>query len=124
MAAVRFTKLAVPLMLKNSWGRVVTIASIYGKEVGINPRFDMAKAAEIALMKNLARKPEYANKGITFNSVAPGYISIPGNNNEFPSSRVGSAEDVAAAVGFLCSEQAKFINGACVVVDGGESRSF
>ena len=124
MAAIRFTKLAVPFMRKQKWGRVVTIASIYGREAGGRAWFNMAKSAEISLMKTLSLYPDLVGDGITFNSVAPGFIKIEGNNNEFPSARVGTPEDIAAAVVFLCSKQAKFINGACLSIDGGESKSF
>jgi 3-oxoacyl-[acyl-carrier protein] reductase len=121
MAAVRFTRHVLPLMAANRWGRVVTIASVYGKEAGGAPWFTMAKSAEIALMKTLALDRRY--KGITFNTVAPGPIRV-GNPAEEEGVRYGNPQDVAAVVAFLCSEQAKWVNGACIVVDGGESRSF
>jgi len=140
MAAVRFTMLAIPLMRKQKWGRVVTIASIYGKEGGGRPWFNMSKSAEISLMKTLAMNPDLARDGITFNSVAPGNIMIPGTGweeemkkdlngfqrmvNSLPMGRLGTPEEVASMVVFLCSEKASLVNGACIAVDGGESRSF
>lgn len=140
-AAVRFTMPLIPLMKKQKWGRVVTIASIYGKEAGGRPWFNMAKSAEISLMKTLAMNPDYARSGITFNSVAPGGIMIPDTgwekeskenpkafrkmvNEHFPMGRLGKPEEVASVVAFLCSEKASLVNGACIVVDGAESRSF
>ena len=124
MAAIRFTKLALPFMRKQKWGRIVTIASIFGKEGGCKPWFNMAKSAEITLMKNLAMNSD-PQDGVTFNTVAPGYILIEGKKVEdYPPGRIGTPEDIANAVAFLCSEKAKFINGACIVVDGGESKSF
>ena len=78
MAAVRFTMLTIPLMRKQKWGRVVTIASIYGREGGGRPWFNMSKSAEISLMKTLAMNPVLARSGFTFNTVAPGNIMIPG----------------------------------------------
>jgi len=140
MAAVRFTMLTIPLMRKQKWGRVVTIASIYGKEGGGRPWFNMSKSAEISLMKTLAMNPQLVRDGITFNTVAPGNIMIPDTGWEeemkkdingfkrmvdsMPLGRLGTPEEVANMVVFLCSEKASLVNGACVVVDGGESRSF
>ncbi len=54
-AAAHFTRLAIPYMRKQKWGRVVTVASIHGVEGGGRPWFTMAKAAEVALMKSLAK---------------------------------------------------------------------
>ncbi len=114
--ARKLTMAFIPNMRKNKWGRIVTIASIFGKEVGGRPWFNMAKAAEISLMKNLAGK----YSGITFNTVAPGHIDI--GTKEFTG--LGKPDDVVGIVVFLCSDKAKHINGACITVDGGESRSF
>ncbi len=138
--AIKFTMLVLPYMKANKWGRVVTIASIYGREGGGRPWFNMAKAAEISLMKTLAMNPGYTRLNITFNSVAPGGIMISDTGwgkmqNEqpeeyakwcegLPMGRLGKPEEVASVVTFLCSERASFINGACVPIDGAESRSF
>ena len=135
-AARRFTMLAIPHMLERKWGRVVTIASIHGREAGGRPWFAAAKAAEIAMMKALSKDQRLVRAGITFNSVAPGSIMIedtgwaatrdekPEEYSQFlttlPLGRLGTAEEVAQVVTFLCSEGAKYVNGACVVVDGGE----
>ena len=119
-AAIKFTMKCLPYMKKNRWGRVITIESIYGKEGGGRPWFNMAKSAEISLMKSLALK-KY--DGITFNSVCPGHIDV---GKEFPykPKTIGKPEDVANLVTFLCSDRARHINGACITVDGGESYSF
>ncbi|MBI2631637.1 SDR family oxidoreductase, partial [Candidatus Pacearchaeota archaeon] len=117
--ARKLTMKFLPYMKKHKWGRVITISSIFGKESGGRPWFVMAKAAEIALMKTLAGKYEE----ITFNTIAPGYIDVGKSFLEKPRF-VGKPEDIASIVVFLCSDKAKFINGACIVVDGGESRSF
>ncbi len=140
MAAVCFTMQAIPFMRKQKWGRVVTISSIYGREGGGQPWFNMAKAAEISLMKTLAMNPELVRDGITFNSVAPGAIMIEDtgwehmqkeNPQEFekfvaqlPLGRLGTPQEVANLVVFLCTQQSSLVNGACVTVDGGESKSF
>jgi len=141
LCAAYFTKRALPGMSLNKWGRVVTITSIFGKEGGGRPWFTMAKAAEVALMKTLSLDKKLVRNGITFNSVAPGGISIPGTGfdeeknasplefsemieREYPLGRMGNADEVANAVCFLCSELSSLINGAQIVVDGGQSKSF
>lgn len=140
-AAIGFTRRAIPFMRKAKWGRVVCVTSIYGKEGGGRPWFNMAKAAQTSLMKSLALTPYLVRDGITFNSVAPGGIAIPGTGYEkeqaenpkgyaekmdrdYPLGRLGSPEEVAATIAFLCSDAASLINGANVAADGGQSRSF
>ncbi|MCX6655468.1 MAG: SDR family oxidoreductase [Candidatus Bathyarchaeota archaeon] len=141
LAAIRFSMKAIPFMRKQKWGRVVTISSIYGREGGGRPWFNMAKSAEISLMKTMAMDSRLARDGITFNTVAPGAIMIPDTGwekernrdpdgfrkmveSQFPLGRLGTPEEVANAVVFLCSERASLVNGACIAVDGGESKSF
>ena len=142
MAAVRFTRRALPHMRQAKWGRVVTVTSIYGgKEGSGRPWFVMAKAAETALMKSLSGMAYLVRDGITFNSVAPGGIYIPDTgfedeqrrdpaafqrmvDAEYPLGRLGTPEEVAAVVVFLCSQQASLVNGANITVDGGQSTSF
>lgn len=141
LAAVRFTRWALPHMRRSKWGRVVTITSIYGgKDGGGRPWFAMAKAAETGLMKSLSMMPYLVRDGITFNCVAPGGIYIAGTgfeeekrkdpeaferkiDKEYPLGRMGTAEEVAAVVAFLCSAQASLVNGANISVDGGQSAS-
>ncbi len=140
-ATIAFTMPLIPYMKKQKWGRVISIASIYGKEGGGRPWFTMAKSAEIAMMKTLAMHADYARAGITFNTVAPGSIMIPDTGWEmeakknfrafhkmlkdsYPIGRLGTPEEVAAVVTFLCSDKAALVNGACIVVDGAESKSF
>lgn len=126
---IRFTTACVPTMVEKNWGRVVTISSIYGKEAGGRPWFNMAKSAEISFMKSLSRDKSLVRHGITFNTVCPGHISVEGkpdepNVQDFPLGRMGTPEEVAAVVAFLCSDEATLVNGACIAVDGGESWSF
>lgn len=140
LATIRFTTRTIKYMKKQKWGRVITVSSIYGKEGGGRPWFNMAKSAEISLMKSLSINHLLVREGITFNTVAPGAIMIPDtgwekeqkeNHEEFirileekPLGRLGTPEEVASVITFLCSERANLINGACIVVDGGESKSF
>ncbi len=141
MAAVRFTRRVLPRMRHNHWGRVVTVTSILGGKDGAGrPWFTMAKSAETALMKSLATNHTLVRSGITFNSVAPGGIYIPGTafedeqrrdpmaferviNENYPLGRLGTPEEVASVVTFLCSIGASLVNGANIVVDGGQSRA-
>ncbi len=141
LAAARFTMKVIPFMRKQKWGRVVTISSIYGREGGGRPWFNMAKSAEISLMKTLGMNADLARDGITFNSIAPGGIMIPDTGwekeqrknpeefremveSQFPLGRLGTPEEVANVVAFICSEKASLVNGASIPVDGAESRSF
>ena len=140
-AAIRFTCLALPFMRKQKWGRVVTIGSIYGREGGGRPWFNMAKSAEVSLMKSLSLNKDLVRDGITFNCIAPGSIMIPDTgwekeekespkkfkemlDQQFPLGRLGTPEEVASVVAFVCSEQASYLNGACIPIDGSEGRSF
>jgi len=141
MAAVRFTRLVIFYMRRQKWGRVVTVGSIFGREGGGRPWFNMAKSAEISLMKNLAMTHYLTRDEITFNTIAPGNVMIPDTGweqesktnpqafadrleREFPLGRLGTPEEVASVILFACSEKATLLNGATIVVDGGESRSF
>ena len=121
-------------------GRVVTITSIFGREGGGRPWFSMAKTAQTSLMKALAIKHYLAEDGITFNSVAPGAIMIPDTgweklekenpkelkefiDKELPLGRLGTPDEIANVVVFMCSEKASLLNGTSVPVDGGQSKS-
>ena len=134
-------KILLPSMLKNEWGRVITITSSLAKQAGGRPWFNVAKMSQTVLMKNLAKNCLYSSKGVTFNSVAPGAIDIPDTGwdemkkinpkkyQEFiksnsPIGRLGKPEEVANVVTFLCSEYASLVNGASIAVDGGESSSY
>lgn len=135
-AAIRFSMLAIPYMIKQEWGRVVTISSTCGLEFNGRPWFVIAKSSEIALIKSLAQEPRYSKKNITFNAICPGPILIPNTGweknkeqrKEYEKKaalgRLGTPEEVAEVVCFLCSEQASLVNGTTVVVDGGGGRRF
>jgi 3-oxoacyl-[acyl-carrier protein] reductase len=116
-------------MLKRRAGSIVNISSVVG--VHGNPgqtNYGAAKAGIIGFTKSLAR--ELGNRGVRANVVAPGYIStrlteeLPEELKELmlqntPLGRFGSPEDVAGAVRFLCSDDAAFITGEVLLVDGG-----
>jgi len=116
-------------MMKQRWGRIVNIASVVG-QMG-NPgqsNYASSKAGLIGLTKTIAR--ELSSRNITCNAVAPGYIatkmteSLPdevkdGFTKQIPLGRMGSAEDVANAVVYLCSEEASYVTGATIPVNGG-----
>ncbi len=140
LSAIRFTNLAIPFMRKQKWGRVITITSIFGREGGGRPWFAMAKTAQTAMIKALAKKHYLTEDGITFNSVAPGAIMIPDTGwekmlkenpkeleefikKELPLGRLGIPEEIANVVAFICSEQASLLNGASIPVDGGQGNS-
>jgi len=141
LAAIRFTMSAIPYMRQQKWGRVITISSTLGREGGGAPWFNIAKTAETALMKNLALQHYLARDGITFNSIAPGCIMIPDTgwdeeyrknpkafqkmvDEKFPLGRLGTPDEVASIAVFVCSKQASLLNGASIIVDGGESKCF
>jgi 3-oxoacyl-[acyl-carrier protein] reductase len=136
--SVRMTQLVLPGMVQRGWGRVVVISSVYGREAGGAPAYNVAKAAENSFVTSLAR--EVAAKGVTVNSIAPGSILWEGGGwhrrqqadpdsiadfvrREMPLGRFGAVHEVATLVAFVCSQQASLLNGACIAVDGGQSRS-
>jgi len=111
------------LMKKPNFGRVITIASMYGKEKGPSPGFTAANSAQIAYMKSLAG----TINGITFNTIAPGYIHTKPEIWRYAkevNAPIGEPEDVANIVTFLCSDKAKHLNGSLITVDGGFTHSF
>ena len=136
--AVRLSQLALPAMRRRGWGRIVVVSSLFGREAGGAPAYNVAKAAEISLVKSLAR--EVGRDGVTVNCVAPGSILFEGGSwwrrqqadpegiaafvqRELPLGRFGSPEEVAAVVAFLCSAPASLVAGACWAVDGAQGRS-
>jgi 3-oxoacyl-[acyl-carrier protein] reductase len=136
--AIRMSRLVVPHMRKQGGGAIIMIASIWGRESGGRMVYNAVKAAEISLAKAMAQ--QLARDNIRVNSVAPGSILFSGGSwdrrqkddpagiaefikAELPFGRFGRAEEVGDAVAFLASSRASWISGACVTVDGCQSRS-
>jgi 3-oxoacyl-[acyl-carrier protein] reductase len=124
-AAFRLTRRALKSMLRARAGRIINISSVVGLRA--NPgqaNYAAAKAGLVALTKTIA--VEVARRGITVNAVAPGWIET-GMTSELegglleavPARRAGKPEDVAACVRFLASEEAGYVTGAVLTVDGG-----
>ena len=75
-AAIRFSRLVIPGMQTNKWGRIVTISSIVSREAEGRPWYIVAKGAEVSLMKSLAVRKELVRDSISFNTVSPGAMMI------------------------------------------------
>ena len=122
-------KYAIKKMLKNKYGRIVNISSVVGHTGNLGQaNYSASKAGIIGMTKSLAI--EYAKKNITLNCVSPGFIQskMTDNINEsvkatltsrIPMSRLGNAEDVANSVAFLSSDQASYVTGETIHVNGG-----
>jgi 3-oxoacyl-[acyl-carrier protein] reductase len=116
-------------MLKQRWGRIINIASIFGQmgQAG-QANYSASKAGLIGLTMAIAR--ELGSRNITCNAIAPGFIETPMTDvlteefkqnavKQIPLGRVGSAADVAGAVAFLASDEASYITGHVLNVNGG-----
>jgi 3-oxoacyl-[acyl-carrier protein] reductase len=122
-------KLAARAMMKQRYGRIINLTSVVGVTGNAGQsNYAASKAGVIGMTKSLAR--ELASRGVTVNAVAPGYIDTDMTaslsdevkamvKNNIPMGRTGRAEEVAALVGFLAGDQAGYITGQVVHVDGG-----
>jgi 3-oxoacyl-[acyl-carrier protein] reductase len=148
MSAVRATRAALPHMQKQKWGRIINISSESGTQPdGFMPHYNASKAAMNNLTKSLSKA--YATEGILVNTVSPAFIMTPllssmlqklaaeqgisvdeaiagflaKHRPHIELKRPGESAEVASAVVFLASEQASFINGTNLRVDGGSVAS-
>jgi 3-oxoacyl-[acyl-carrier protein] reductase len=130
-AAFLCTRAALRGMLRTRWGRVVNVSSVIALNGNIGQaNYAAGKAGLLALTRTLAR--EVGSRGITVNAVAPGYIETEMTANlteaarkrlleRIALERLGTPEDVAHAVAYLCSPAASYVTGHTLIVDGGLS---
>jgi 3-oxoacyl-[acyl-carrier protein] reductase len=128
-ATFRLARAATRGMMRRRFGRIIGITSVVG--VTGNPgqgNYAAAKAGMIGMMKSLAQ--EYAKRGVTANCVAPGFIATPMTDKlndkqreailgRVPAGRLGAPADIAAAVVFLASDEAAYVTGQTLHVNGG-----
>jgi 3-oxoacyl-[acyl-carrier protein] reductase len=125
----KLSKAVVRAMMKKKHGRVISVGSVVGSTGNAGQaNYAAAKAAVIGFSKSMAR--EIASRGITVNVVSPGFIDTDMTRsltdeqkkaifNDIPANRLGQPEEIAAAVGFLCSDAAAYITGETLHVNGG-----
>ena len=128
-SAFHLSKAALRGMLRAGWGRIVNVSSVVALRGNVGQaNYVAAKAGLLGLTKALAR--EYAGKGVTVNAVAPGFIESDMTDGlpdelrdayleQIPVGRFGRPEEVAAAIAYLVSDDAAYVNGQTLTVDGG-----
>jgi 3-oxoacyl-[acyl-carrier protein] reductase len=128
-AAFRLSRAVLRNMMKKRWGRIIQITSVVG--VTGNPgqgNYAAAKAGLIGMSKSLAA--EVASRNITVNSIAPGFITTPMTDAltadqktallaRIPAARMGEANEIAAAVVYLASDEAAYVTGQTLHINGG-----
>ena len=128
-ATMKLCKGALRGMMKSRWGRIINISSVVGATG--NPgqgNYAASKAGMVGMSKSLAY--EVASRGITVNVVAPGFIATAMTDKladdrkeailaQIPAGRIGAAEDIASAVGYLASDGAGYVTGSTLHVNGG-----
>jgi acetoacetyl-CoA reductase len=125
------TKPVIDGMAERGWGRVINVSSVNGQKGAFGQtNYSAAKAGMHGFTKALAL--EYARKGVTANTISPGYIgtkmvlAIPKDIldskivPQIPVGRLGKPEEVAGLVAYLCSEEAAFVTGANIAINGGQ----
>jgi len=134
----RCFRAAIPLMLEAGWGRLLATSSVAGAAVGWSrhAHYTAAKAGIVGLVRTLA--VELGPHGITVNAIAPGVIVTPQSLDPLnslgpagvdafagrvPVGRNGQPEDIASAFLFLASDEASFLTGQTILIDGGASLS-
>lgn len=127
--AFNCTRAVSRTMMKQRWGRIINISSVVGFAGNAGQaNYAAAKAGMVGLTKSVAR--ELASRGVTVNGVAPGYIVTDMTSglteeitekikSEIPMGSLGEAEDVAAAVAYLASDDARYVTGQFIHVNGG-----
>jgi 3-oxoacyl-[acyl-carrier protein] reductase len=128
-APFRLARAALRGMMKKRWGRIVSIASIVGVTGNAGQaNYSAAKAGLIGMSKSLAQ--EVATRGVTVNVVAPGFVKTAMTDalndaqktallSRIPTQRMGSPEDIAGAVAYLASQEAAWVTGQTLHVNGG-----
>jgi 3-oxoacyl-[acyl-carrier protein] reductase len=116
-------------MMRARWGRIVMVSSVVGLRGNAGQAaYSASKAGLLGLAKSLAR--EYGSRGITTNVVCPGYVETDMTSSlgekargrlldQIPAGRMGTPDEVAAAIRFLVSEDASYVNGTVLAIDGG-----
>jgi acetoacetyl-CoA reductase len=130
-SAFNVTKPFIDGMAERGWGRVINISSVNGQKGAFGQaNYSAAKAGMHGFTKALAL--EYARKGVTVNTVSPGYIgtkmvlAVPKDVldakiiPQIPLGRLGTPDEVAALVAYMCSDEAAFMTGANVAINGGQ----
>jgi 3-oxoacyl-[acyl-carrier protein] reductase len=127
-AAFRLTRRVLKPMLRARYGRIVNVASIVGPRANAGQaNYAASKAGLVGMTRTVA--VEVARRGVTVNAVAPGFVETGLTADlrdgafvdEIPARRPGSAGEVAACIGFLASEEASYVTGTTLTVDGGLS---
>jgi 3-oxoacyl-[acyl-carrier protein] reductase len=120
---------ALPAMMKARWGRIVAVSSAIALRGNAGQSaYAASKSALVGMVRSLAK--EYATRGITANALCPGFVetemtsrlaerSRRALDESIPTGRVGTVEEIAAAIRFLASDEASYVNGAVLAVDGG-----
>jgi 3-oxoacyl-[acyl-carrier protein] reductase len=128
MTAVNVTRYALPVMTAAGYGRIVNVASTSGPVTAFpdDAAYHAAKAGMVGMTRSLAL--EVATEGVTVNAVCPGWIATPSVSAEegamgraSPIGRSGTPDEVAAAIAFLASDEASYITGEALVIDGGNA---